>query len=105
MQYAYLKFDNTTLPSMTEYHSLEVKEPTVVKIAGANGAAIKLSTYTSCWISEEDYFKLERFSKTLYNKESIKEENPKAQVSEDFILKMLAIGKDTSLAIPLLKKD
>lgn len=71
-----------------------------MKIEGANGAALKLSAYTSLWISEEDYFRLERLAKTEYNNDSKTQSNT---VTANDLLKAIAITKDAALALQLLK--
>ena len=95
------KIDNTSLPTMAEYGTLQVLEPTIFKLAGVNGGAIKLSTQAYLWISEEDYFRLERRAQTEYNNDSKSQQS--TQVTQDALLKAIAISQRPELALQLIK--
>lgn len=89
---------------MSEYAQLRPEVPTVYRLSGNQGGALVFKS-TYLWLSVDDYSYLVSLAQSEYNNSLKAEESTKAQVSEDFILKLLAIGKDSSLAIPLLKKD
>ena len=95
------KIDNTTLPTMAEYGTLQVKEPTLFKIYGTNGGVLKLSTQCYLWMNEEDYFRLERIAQLEYNNDSKPQQS--STVTAKDLLKAIAITKDSTLAVQLLK--
>lgn len=99
----YLKFkiDNTTLPTMAEYGTLQVTEPTLFKLWGTNGGVLKLTTQSYLWLNEEEYFRLERIAQLEYNNDS--KPTQSSIVTAKDLLKAIAITKDSTLAIQLLK--
>lgn len=98
----YIKFvlDTTTQPSMADYGSLPVKEPTIFKLSDGSGA-IKFDTFNSYWLNAQV------FNNMFVNAE---EEAPKSQqpdpgsVTEATLLKAIAISHQPELALRLVKE-
>lgn len=103
LMYLKVKIDPKSLPTMATYHTVQVSEPTLIKIADSNGGVLKFPgvTATMTWVSEEEYFKLERLAESEYNKDS----KPQSSVvTANDLLKAIAITKDASLAMQLIKE-
>lgn len=100
--YFKVKIDPKSLPTMTTYTSIQVSEPTLMKIEGTNGAALKMPGTIAClWMNDEDYFRLERLAQSEYNNDS----KPQSSVvTANDLLKAIAITKDSSLAVQLIKE-
>ena len=98
----YFKFvvDTTTQPSMGDYGSIPVMEPTIFKLNDGSGA-IKLETFTSYWINSTI------MNNILINMEEevvLEEAKSSGSVSELTMLKALAIAQQPELALNLLKE-
>lgn len=96
----YFKFtvDTTTLPDMSSYSTLPVSQPTIMKLQDGS-AAIKVDSYTSYWISSQAFNNL--FTNA---QEELEPKPPQNSITENTLLKALAIAQDPTLAINLIKE-
>lgn len=97
MSYIKLKIDKTTQPTMAEYASMPVTEIVLQKLAGTNGAVLRIPQFTNLWMSDDDFYKLERTAEKEYNN------NSNAGLTSRDLLMAIAIANHPELSVQLLK--
>jgi hypothetical protein len=97
MSHIKIKIDNTTLPTMAEYSTVTATEIVLQKLAGTNGAVLRIPPYTNLWMSDDDFFKLERTAEKEYNN------NSNAGLTSRDLLMAIAIANHPELSVKLLK--
>jgi hypothetical protein len=98
MSHIKIKVDKTTQPTLAEYSTMTVTEIVLQKLASTNGAVLRIPPYTNLWMSDDDFYKLERTAEKEYNN------NSNAGLTSRDLLMAIAIANDPGLSVKLLKE-
>lgn len=92
--------DDISLPTMSDYTTMVVKEPTIVKLSDGSGA-VKFDSYTGYWISQQQ---MNAVLANAVDDTPKAIQKPEGSVSELTLLKAMAIAQQPELALNLLKE-